>query len=56
MNDNDKGALLSARWHFQFDKLSRDIDKRLDNIHEFVMAQFRSLAKSTGQRTRSDRL
>lgn len=56
MNDNDNGALLGAFWHFQFDKLARDLNERLNQIHDEAIANFRSLAKSTVQRTRSDRL
>lgn len=32
------------------------ITERLNQIHDEAIAKFRSLAKSTGQRTRSDRL
>lgn len=32
------------------------IDISLDRIHDEALAKFRSLARSTGQRTRTDRL
>ena len=40
----------------QLDSLVHMINKRLNQIHDEAIANFRSLAKSTGQRTRSDRL
>lgn len=36
--------------------LSKRINDRLDQIHDEAIRGFRSLAKSTGQRTRVDRL
>ena len=37
-------------------RLSGWINYRLDQIHDEALAKFRSLARSTGQRTRADRL
>jgi hypothetical protein len=37
-------------------KLQAYIDTMLDKIHDEAIANFRRLAKSTGQRTRVDRL
>lgn len=38
------------------EQLADWITERLSQIHNEAIANFRSLAKSTGQRTRSDRL
>lgn len=37
-------------------RLEAEFNKALDAIHESAIAKFRSLAKSTWQRTRADRL
>ena len=47
MNNNIERAL----W-----RLSGLITYRLDKIHDEALAKFRSLARSTGQKTRTDRL
>lgn len=36
--------------------LRLDFNRRLNKIHDEAIARFRSLAKSTGQRTRVDRI
>ena len=36
--------------------LEAAINARLDRIHDEALAKFRSLARSTGQRTRTDRV
>lgn len=41
---------------YKLDKLAQKINDRLDEIHDEAIRGFRSLAKSTGQRTRVDRL
>lgn len=37
-------------------KLRLQIEAALDRVHDEAIAKFRTLAKSTGQRTRADRL
>jgi len=40
----------------ELDSLAHMINERLSQIHDEALVNFRHLAKSTGQRTRSDRL
>ena len=41
---------------FLFLRLEAEFNACLDRIHDEANAKFRKLAKSTGQRTRTDRL
>ena len=41
---------------FLFLRLEAEFNACLDRIHDEAIAKFRTLAKSTGQRTRTDRL
>lgn len=41
---------------YQLRALQAAINVELDQIHDEALAKFRSLAKSTGQRTRVDRI
>ena len=41
---------------FLFPRLEAEFNACLDRIHDEAIARFKSLAKSTGQRTRVDRL
>ena len=37
-------------------RLRLDIEGKLDQLHKDLLAKLKSMARSTGQRTRSDRL
>ena len=41
---------------FLFPRLEAEFNACLDRIHDEAIAKFRTLAKSTGQRMRADRL
>ena len=40
----------------RFWQLRLDIASRLDRLHDALLAKLRTMARSTGQRTRADRL
>lgn len=48
MSNPDIGFLLM--------RLEAEFNAALDRIHDEALAKFRSLARSTGQRTRTDRV
>lgn len=47
---------MTIKTEILLNALANRIEARLNQIHDEALRKFRSLAKSTGQRTRVDRL
>ena len=47
---------MSIKTEILLNALANLIEARLNQIHDHALRKFRSLAKSTGQRTRIDRV
>ena len=48
--------MMTPEIGFRLLKLEAEFNAMLDAIHDAALAKFRTLARSTGQRTRIDRL
>lgn len=56
LESQPQSPLLPAEIEARFKRLEAWLNGQLDRIHAETLAKFRTLARSTGQRTRVDRL